>query len=348
MDAKHGDVKDGWQEHEEEEEAFTLVTRKKNGRKTASAGAALQRAVGTPSTSLTDTTTTSTPLPGWSNTTASGKKKKKPSSRAQRYMPVEKTLEWGLNTIQERRSVLIESKFFQAFRDLVRLRLSPPCKTSSSEKTGSLDSHEQDQDPKTTADGDVRPEPTTTRPIVNSLVCYGIGSIEGSRNAQHQIALALELKEILEIQSNIYIFDPAMTRLDVEITKALDMHVLEKGEALPDSLTVDKTVLYFMPHCPKGLYSHVLEKNWTRQAMDHIVILGNRFSMYHESPNYRTIAKQAPFIFPALAIAEEYALPTIKFEDNTAFNDLAIHVFPSNRDLPEPDLTEREIDPEML
>ncbi|KAG0268994.1 hypothetical protein DFQ27_005099 [Actinomortierella ambigua] len=227
--------------------------------------------------------------------------------------------------------------------DLITLRLSHPCKTIC-EKTESPDSHDSNHEKKATVGDSVNPQTTITSPTVESLVCYGIGSVEGSRNAQFQLSLALELKDMLKIESKICISDPAMTQLDIEIAKALDMHVLDKDEALPSNIAVDKTVLYFMPHCPKGLYSHILEKNWTRQGLNRTVILGNRFSMYHE----RTIARQAPFIFPALAIAEEYTLPLIKFEDNTVFNDLAIHVFPHHHELPDLDVSEREVDPEML
>ncbi|KAG0237070.1 hypothetical protein BGW42_001963 [Actinomortierella wolfii] len=217
---------------------------------------------------------------------------------------------------------------------------------TSTEKIESNGLVESDQDKKT-MNADVESIEPVTRPVVDGMVCYGIGSFEESRNAQFQLSLALELRDLLEVKHKICIFDPVMTDLDKEIAKALDMQVLDKGEDLP-AYTVNGTILYFMPHCPKGLYSNILEKNWTRLRLDRTVILGNRFSMYHESPNYKTIAKQAPFIFAALPIAEEYALPTIKFEENTAFNDLAIHVFPPHFKLPEPDVTEREIDPELL
>lgn len=41
-------------------------------------------------------------------------------------------------------------------------------------------------------------------------------------------------------------------------------------------------------------------------------------------------------------------LPTIKFEDNTVFNDLGFHCFPADQKLPDVDLTDREVDPELL
>lgn len=66
------------------------------------------------------------------------------------------------------------------------------------------------------------------------------------------------------------------------------------------------------------------------------------------SPSFKHYAKQAPFILPALSIAEVTLLPATKFEDNTIFNDLAFHRFPPQHDVPEVDLQDREEDPEML
>ncbi len=66
------------------------------------------------------------------------------------------------------------------------------------------------------------------------------------------------------------------------------------------------------------------------------------------SPSFRQLAKQAPFILPALSIADVHILPAIKFEDNTIFNDLAIHSFPSHHTVPEVDVQGREQDPEMI
>ena len=66
------------------------------------------------------------------------------------------------------------------------------------------------------------------------------------------------------------------------------------------------------------------------------------------SLSFKQQAKQAPFILPALSIAKVLELPTIKFEDDRAFNDLAIHLFPAQFEVPFVDLHDREEDPEMM
>lgn len=88
-----------------------------------------------------------------------------------------------------------------------------------------------------------------------------------------------------------------------------------------------------------GISFHVYQEN----NADHCPL-----SVAPSSPSFKHYAKQAPFILPALSIAEVTLLPVIKFEDNTIFNDLAFHRFPPQHTVPEVDLQDREEDPEML
>ncbi|KAF9904275.1 sensitivity to red-light reduced protein [Linnemannia zychae] len=281
----------------------------------------------------------------------------------------EQTLEWGQRLIDERVMTLKQSKFYSAFQ--VQLTLCPPCKNQQQLK---LVKDLQEQHPSTTPK-DVTPplelkdnqekEPVAVQSQENELaqcddssgkdhsgseyvdmICYGIGSIESSRNAQFQLAMALCLKEILQLSGTVSIFDPIMTNYDCQLVEHLGIKVLT-GDGRSRQPVEVKT-LYYMPHCPKGLYSLILETNWSRKCLNNLAILGNRFTMYDESPSFKQVAKQAPFILPGLSIARISMLPAIKFEDNTVFNDLGFHCFPNDQELPEVDLTDREVDPELL
>ncbi|KAF9584121.1 hypothetical protein BGW38_007510 [Lunasporangiospora selenospora] len=182
---------------------------------------------------------------------------------------------------------------------------------------------------------------------IEDIICYGIGSIESSRNSQFQLALGICLKEALQVKGTLSIFDPIMTDLDKELAEKLGCRVLEQNDQ--SYVGIKTRTLFYMPHCPKGLYSQILESNWTSECLSRIVIIGNRFTMYDESPLFRQIERQAPFILPALSIASVSPFPVEKFEDNTVFNDLAIHTFsPKTADLPAVSLEDREQDPEML
>ncbi|KAG0330822.1 sensitivity to red-light reduced protein [Podila horticola] len=269
----------------------------------------------------------------------------------------EKTTEWGLNMIEERKSTLMQSKFFMAFQELVQLTLFPPCKkqarnprqdatpADSETPSGSREPKEEisTEAPTTDQGSDHTDAASQDLEQIKDIICYGIGSIESSRNSQFQLALGLCLKDI---SGNISIFDPIMTAFDQRLAENLGLEVIKVNDQAKQAL--QHPTLLYMPHCPKGLYSHVLESNWSREQLDNLVILGNRFTMYDENPSFKHYAKQAPFILPALSIAELTLLPVIKFEDNTIFNDLAFHRFPPQHTVPEVDLQDREEDPEML
>ncbi|KAF9548801.1 hypothetical protein EC957_005473 [Mortierella hygrophila] len=368
---------------QEKEEEFTFVSRKKNGRRQNGAAVTTTTAPPRPVASPTSRTISEEPketsLPGWGSSRKPGKIKKN-SQRAKMMGSrgvdqEERTLEWGQRLMDDRVMTLKQSKFYTAFQDLVQLTLCPPCKKQQQPSTHkdtqrqspltSKDTAPQlepknSQDKESVAEQPQEDDPTQSdittagtsadedisRSDVVDMICYGIGSIESSRNAQFQLAMALCLKEILQLSGTVSIFDPVMTSYDCQLMEHLGMEVL-KGDGRSRQPVEVKT-LYYMPHCPKGLYSLILETNWSRQCLDNLAILGNRFTMYDESPSFRQVAKQAPFILPGMSIARISLLPAIKFEDNTVFNDLGFHCFPTDQKLPDVDLADREVDPELL
>ncbi|KAG0283738.1 hypothetical protein BGZ96_011879 [Linnemannia gamsii] len=367
---------------QEEEEEFTFVSRKKNGRRQNDAStkaASTPRAVASPSSRTAVEEPKETTLPGWGSNRKPGKIKKN-SQRAKMMGSrgvdqEERTLEWGQRLMDDRVMSLKQSKFYSAFQDLVQLTLFPPCKKQqqptdikNTQRRSSLTSKDvapqleskdsQDKEPVITQPQEDNPsqsDRSTAGSAVDEdfsrsgfvdMICYGIGSIESSRNAQFQLAMALCLKEILQLPGTVSIFDPIMTNYDCLLLEHLGVKVLT-GDGRSRQPVEVKT-LYYMPHCPKGLYSLILETNWSRKCLDRLAILGNRLTMYDESPSFRQVAKQAPFILPGLSIARISLLPAVKFEDNTVFNDLGFHRFPADQELPDVDLTNREVDPELL
>ncbi|KAF9089968.1 hypothetical protein BGX23_006340 [Mortierella sp. AD031] len=367
---------------QEEEEAFTFVSRKKNGRRQNGVSARPvqpRTAVASPSRTIEEPKELN--LPGWGSSRKPGKVKKN-SQRAKMMGSrgvdqEERTLEWGQRLMDDRVMTLKQSKFYTAFQDLVQLTLCPPCKRQQPSSASAIKDTQQrpSTTPKDTVvhleSGNIQGEEPVTRSSQDSslaqsdtaatdaaidekpagsdfvdMICYGIGSIESSQNAQFQLAMALCLKEILQLSGTVWIFDPIMTSYDCQLVEQLGIKVLA-GDGRSRQPVEVKT-LYYMPHCPKGLYSLILETNWSRYGLDNLAILGNRFTMYDESPSFRQVAKQAPFILPGLSIAKISLLPAVKFEDNTVFNDLGFHCFPMDQTLPEVDVTDREVDPELL
>ncbi|KAG0304981.1 sensitivity to red-light reduced protein [Dissophora globulifera] len=347
-----------------EEEPFTFVTRKKkNGRKQETSAKLPPSSLHQPALPKVSKEQDSGNLPGWT-TTRKPTRIKKNSQRAkmlgwQEAGQGHRSIEWGLDMIEDRITTLKQSKFYEAFRDLVHLTLDPPCRKLEKAQETALThndprlvvAHEPQEKLLSSDSNELCVLPTTTAGDCDhgfefsNMICYGIGSIESSRNSQFQLALGICLKEILQISGTLSIYDPIMTDYDKQLVEKLGFSIISDEQS---KCSIESATLLYMPHCPKGLYSRVLEINWTRKQLDKLVILGNRFTMYDESPSFRQLEKQAPFILPALTIASVSLLPKVKFEDNTVFNDMAFHLFPAHISIPTVDTSQQEEDPELL
>lgn len=107
-----------------------------------------------------------------------------------------------------------------------------------------------------------------------------------------------------------YIFEPSFTELDIDICRSFGLHLLPNlsgkysvdvtddlscGDETTTNGTYDGDItrqkdfdyfsqdrrqiaLFFMPHCPYGLYSSLLWRNW--HMLDRLIILGNSFESY--------------------------------------------------------------------
>ncbi|CEP18860.1 hypothetical protein [Parasitella parasitica] len=157
------------------------------------------------------------------------------------------------------------------------------------------------------------------------IVCYGIGSMQKSKNAQYQFVLALLLWEMLKIPGTMYIFDPVMTKLDKELCQLHNIEIIienENGKRLAENPT-----LFYMPHCGRGLYSNTLSANWNKEHLPNVTIIGNRFDMYVGSQLERDLKRECPYLIPAVDILDIVLFPK-EFDNNQIFNDLSIQTFP--------------------
>ena len=98
------------------------------------------------------------------------------------------------------------------------------------------------------------------------VVCYGLGSIFASRNAQGQFALAL-----LMAKGSLEVYDPVLQRDELEYLEEWGCR-----QAQPPETRVKEPTLFFMPHCPQEVYVAVLKAN----DLNDVVILGNSFESY--------------------------------------------------------------------
>ncbi|KAG1049143.1 hypothetical protein G6F43_008515 [Rhizopus delemar] len=143
----------------------------------------------------------------------------------------------------------------------------------------------------------------------NDIVCYGIGSMQKSKNAQYQFVLALILRELLNIPGKMYIFDPVMTELDKELCKVNEIEIIKEDE--------------------QGK-SNTLSANWNKDQLPLVTIIGNRFDMYVGSQLEKDLIRECPYLIPAVDILDMILFPK-EFDNNQVFNDLSIQTFPAEK-----------------
>jgi SRR1 len=142
--------------------------------------------------------------------------------------------------------------------------------------------------------------------VVKEIVCYGIGNFASKSSVWYgplwQLTLALELSSLVnkKFPNNppcpILYYDPVLTDMERKILQqSYHVNVLttnEKGKrstGQPSAecntvTTTCSTTLFFMPHCPKGLYENVLWANWSQLQQNPcaICIIGNSLATYVE------------------------------------------------------------------
>ena len=154
----------------------------------------------------------------------------------------------------------------------------------------------------------------TRRDVFVALSCLGLGNFASSPPALLQLALSVCLLQDLVTgggggggravgdgeptataapTAKAYCFDPSFTELERAACAALGFTVPSSAEpallAMPLSGASDPQepaaqsppaglLLFYLPHCPYGLYAQLLQRNWTR--LPRVALVGNSFSSY--------------------------------------------------------------------
>ncbi|CAG8448321.1 157_t:CDS:2 [Acaulospora morrowiae] len=191
----------------------------------------------------------------YNNSKLNKKKRRGRKSRSER----ENTFEDVISYVEEKRQALMENAFYQELEENIKIKILPP-----------------------------------NRPTLVDIVCYGIGSIEKSYRSQYQFALLLILKNLLKITSKIYVYDPVLTEVDIEVLTYFNVELIKTNEKA--KRTISNQTLFYMPHCPLGLYDNLISANWERKKLENIIIFGNRLEFYGESMTKTTFNRKAPYI----------------------------------------------------
>ncbi|CAG8518463.1 14200_t:CDS:2 [Dentiscutata heterogama] len=161
------------------------------------------------------------------------------------------------------------------------------------------------------------------RPALVDIVCYGIGSIEKSITSQYQFALMLLFKNLFQITGKIYAYDPILSQVDTEVLTHYNIESIKINEKAKRVVT--NQTLFYMPHCPLGLYNNLIEANWDRIKLKDIIIVGNRLDFYNERMITASLERKAPYIIPISFLMATACISCVFY----ALKILQIHLFPS-------------------
>ncbi|KAJ1719715.1 hypothetical protein LPJ53_005573 [Coemansia erecta] len=125
------------------------------------------------------------------------------------------------------------------------------------------------------------------------IVCFGVGSPTGSQASQWQITLVLEIQDALK-PIRVSAYDPVVTDADRRMLDRLDIEVLTENEE--GRRVARERTLFFMPHCEQFLYENLVAANWTRETLEKVVVVGNRFAMYRDAQGQEEFARRSPHL----------------------------------------------------
>lgn len=157
--------------------------------------------------------------------------------------------------------------------------------------------------------------------IIESIECYGIGSIHNSIPSLYQFALVVALKRELGIEE-VTISDPCMDDGDNRISHAFGFTTTTPSSSSSSHRCSSSTMqlLLFMPHCDRSLYVSILCQH--DDVLSNVILIGNSFASY-------LLAK--PDGYTKLeGLVDEIPIISTTSPCVSAFNDLSIITFPKH------------------
>ncbi|KAI2811643.1 hypothetical protein BLOT_002821 [Blomia tropicalis] len=162
----------------------------------------------------------------------------------------------------------------------------------------------------------------------NKIVCFGLGNFTESISSLYQLVLLLLMRQELNYCSDIEIYDPCFTHLELKSLKAsiLNLIPLDCNTQCRYPLNDDTNgqTLFFMPHMYANSFNNLVESNWNH--LNKVTIYSNSFQHLFDFVNlekheYLTKLKNKQH-YNVL----EFEVPN-EFHFRDIFNSLSIHVF---------------------
>ena len=160
---------------------------------------------------------------------------------------------------------------------------------------------------------------------IEELICYGLGNFSDCKIALYQLGLLLAMQEYLLCE--VLVYDPKFTDLEENILGSEKCQIIsynEKGKR-----KVNKTTLFFLPHCPNKLFNNVINANWGI-GLNNCIVIANRLSEVLSSMPDRELKKHLPYLFFITPCTIEFEIPN-NFKYSDVFNDMSLHCFPNKK-----------------
>eukprot|EP01124_Arcella_intermedia_P035937 TRINITY_DN9296_c0_g1_i1.p1 TRINITY_DN9296_c0_g1~~TRINITY_DN9296_c0_g1_i1.p1 ORF type:complete len:176 (-),score=29.71 TRINITY_DN9296_c0_g1_i1:12-539(-) len=143
-----------------------------------------------------------------------------------------------------------------------------------------------------------------------------------SMNSQVQFALLSLILEFLLIEpQRVQIFEPIFQENDIQLIQEVGFNLITNniGRHKAESPT-----LFYMPHCPEGLYNNLLLENWTMEHLPNVLVFGNSFNYYHHKRDLTT----GMMIIKAARYYQEFSLGDYLNDQylELAFSNTSLHI----------------------
>ena len=182
-------------------------------------------------------------------------------------------------------------------------------------------------------------EPPTT------IVSLGVGRFAVSRAARYQLALALLLRdELLSADESepLHAFDPAWSALELRYMRerAGRCAVRPHNEAGRIALPGEGRCLFLVQHCPRALYSNLLEAHWGPEGLSRLIVLGNSFAALADNATGGGSGAGIEAwcrVTRAASLVTEVSISSGRGELDHAFGGTSLHTFDATRMPPKED-----------
>jgi len=210
------------------------------------------------------------------------------------------------------------------------------------------------------------PKGGTPTPLLERVICAGLGSFASSHQATVQLALLQLIMEQLPAPSEgLHIYEPlldadelsALSSWSAELSYPVQVHPIlleleqssppcwhsnspakeQQQEQTPPSLDIDpantpatspSTLLYVLPHCPLAFLDRLLSihKHHEQYPLRKVILLGNSLETYDLRLMTTQDREKATHVLECIEVSTEHPLPPYKASPG-AFNDLAVVSF---------------------